>query len=296
MTVFADCYGPPDIAQVRADGFGGLVRYTSHQAGKCITVTEAQQERAAGLELLLVFEDSATNALGGYPQGTTDARFANSVADSVGYPAGCPIFYAVDFPATPNQIPTVEDYFAGVLAVRARPSGVYGGITTVNTVMAAGLATYAWQTLAWSNGEISGRAVLYQSAVGQVFDTDEQLGFVPAWGATPQPAPRPRSHPAMPQLVRPIIAIVARPQNDGYWQVAQDGGVFAFGEAPGFPDNPVPGTLAPGHLIVDAFATPTGKGLTLTGSDGGVFNLGDSIFHGSIPEDHIAPSAQPISA
>jgi len=37
--------------------------------------------------------------------------------------------------------------------------------------------------------------------------------------------------------------------------------------------------------IVAAFGTPTGKGYTLVGADGGVFCYGDAEFHGSVPED-----------
>ena len=33
-------------------------------------------------------------------------------------------------------------------------------------------------------------------------------------------------------LVAPIAGIVPTPSNDGYWLVAVDGGVFAYGDAP----------------------------------------------------------------
>lgn len=294
MTLFADSYAMPDLAVLRADGYGGVVRYATH-GPNCITVAEAQTERAAGFEVLLVFEDLATNALGGYTQGETDARFANSVADSIGYPAGCPIFYAVDFDAQSGQLAVIEDYFAGVLSVRARPSGPYGSVTVVNAVMQAGLGTYAWQTLAWSGGQVTNRAVLYQSTPGTAWDTDEQLGFIPAWGAAPTTPPSPPKGPSVAQLARPIIAIVGRPQNDGYWIVAQDGGVFNFGAAPDL-GSEAKLELQPGHLVVDAKCTATGEGLWLAASDGeGVYCLGDATFHGNL-SGLVTPSSQPIEA
>lgn len=100
---------------------------------------------------------------------------------------------------------------------------------------------------------------------------------------------------AMAQLARPIIAIVMRPQNDGYWLIGQDGGVFAFGAAPALTD-PVSGKLASGHLITDAVCTPSGAGLILVGADGGTFALGDAVPHGSIPGLNIGPASVGLSA
>lgn len=99
-------------------------------------------------------------------------------------------------------------------------------------------------------------------------------------------------------LARPICAVVAHPSGKGYWTVAQDGGVFAFGEAPPLgAHDPVPGAnLKPGHLVVDAAATPTGNGLWLTASDGAIFALGDAGYLGSIPGLHVLPSSQGLSA
>jgi hypothetical protein len=34
------------------------------------------------------------------------------------------------------------------------------------------------------------------------------------------------------RLNRPIVGMAARPQDDGYWMTASDGGIFAFGHAP----------------------------------------------------------------
>jgi hypothetical protein len=64
----------------------------------------------------------------------------------------------------------------------------------------------------------------------------------------------------------------------GYWFVAADGGIFAFGDA-GFHGST--GSLRLNQPIVGMAATPTGKGYWLVARDGGIFAFGDAGFHGS---------------
>ena len=69
------------------------------------------------------------------------------------------------------------------------------------------------------------------------------------------------------------------PTDTGYWLVAGDGGVFAFGGAP------FEGSLGGASLdapIVGMAATPSGHGYWLVASDGGVFAFGDATFAGSL--------------
>ena len=115
--------------------------------------------------------------------------------------------------------------------------------------------------------------------------------------------------------------MAATPDGKGYWLVAADGGIFAFGDAGfygstgGMPlDRPdrghgrhprrqglLVGRLRRRHLrlrrcwllrirpggtplnqpIVGMAATPDGKGYWLVASDGGIFALGDAGFFGS---------------
>jgi len=66
---------------------------------------------------------------------------------------------------------------------------------------------------------------------------------------------------------------------NGYWEVAADGGVFAFGDA-GFS-----GSMGGQHLnapIVAIAATPDGGGYWEVAADGGVFAFGDAGFFGSM--------------
>jgi hypothetical protein len=64
----------------------------------------------------------------------------------------------------------------------------------------------------------------------------------------------------------------------GYWMVASDGGVFAFGDAQ-FAGSA--GNLNLSKPIVAMTPTPSGLGYWMVASDGGLFNYGDAPFLGS---------------
>ena len=76
----------------------------------------------------------------------------------------------------------------------------------------------------------------------------------------------------------------------GYWTVASDGGIFAFGDAEFFGST---GAVSLNKPIVGMAATPTGNGYWLTASDGGIFAFGDATFHGSTGD---IPLNKPIVA
>ncbi len=65
---------------------------------------------------------------------------------------------------------------------------------------------------------------------------------------------------------------------EGYWLVASDGGIFAFGDA-GFYGST--GSIRLNQPIVGMARTPSGQGYWLVASDGGIFAYGDAAFYGS---------------
>ena len=70
---------------------------------------------------------------------------------------------------------------------------------------------------------------------------------------------------------------VASSPAGGYWLVAADGGIFAFGA-------PFLGSMGGRPLaggVVGMSPTPDGGGYWLVGSDGGIFNFGDAAFSGA---------------
>jgi hypothetical protein len=92
-------------------------------------------------------------------------------------------------------------------------------------------------------------------------------------------------------LQRPVVGITPTVDDGGYWLVASDGGLFAFGDA-GF-YNSIPGLgLAPAGSsnpkrlnapIVGMVPSNDGGGYFMVAADGGVFAFGDAKFEGSCP-------------
>jgi hypothetical protein len=79
-------------------------------------------------------------------------------------------------------------------------------------------------------------------------------------------------------LRAPVVGMDSTPTGKGYWMVASDGGVFAFGDAI------YRGSMGGRHLnkpVVDLARTPTGKGYWLVATDGGIFSFGDAQYRGS---------------
>ena len=80
-------------------------------------------------------------------------------------------------------------------------------------------------------------------------------------------------------LNQPIVGIASTPDGGGYWLVAKDGGVFAFGDAHFFGST---GGMYLNQPIVGIASTPDGGGYWLVAKDGGVFAFGDAHFFGSM--------------
>ncbi len=80
-------------------------------------------------------------------------------------------------------------------------------------------------------------------------------------------------------LNQPIVGMASTPDGGGYWLVAADGGIFAFGDA-GFYGSM--GGKPLNQPIVGMAATPDGKGYWEVAADGGLFAFGDAAFHGSM--------------
>lgn len=86
--------------------------------------------------------------------------------------------------------------------------------------------------------------------------------------------------PMPPTLNADIVCSVPTLTGKGYWDIASDGGIFAFGDAVPM-IGPVSTVLR--RPIVSAFVTVTGRGLMLTAGDGGKFPVGDAASYGSLP-------------
>ena len=84
--------------------------------------------------------------------------------------------------------------------------------------------------------------------------------------------------PARAALNAPAVGLAATPSGQGYWIVARDGGVFAFGDAR---FHGSAGALRLNAAVLALAPTAGGNGYWLAAADGGIFTYGDAVFHGS---------------
>jgi hypothetical protein len=191
----------PSLGHLKSEGYGFVARYLSYDTtGKSLSAGEARAIEAAGMDVVVVWEESGTDALSGYAAGASDARAADAQARADGMPGGRPIYFACDFDAQPSQFGAIDAYFDGVASVIGRGrTGVYGGFGLVEHLFNASKVAWAWQTYAWSGGNWDSRAQLRQiqnGVEGGSCDKDEAVAAdFGQWGPSapeaPPPAPKP---------------------------------------------------------------------------------------------------------
>jgi hypothetical protein len=108
-------------------------------------------------------------------------------------------------------------------------------------------------------------------------------GSIPGLGISPAGSGAPRA------LNAPIVGMVPSADGHGYFMVASDGGVFAFGDAQFAGSCPgIGGCNAPAVAVMpDA----TGRGYWLVTKTGTVYNFGDASNLGSLP-----PQSSPVTS
>ena len=274
-------FARPAPSTTRAQGYTFVVRYLSHTPAKTIDAAEAHAVTAAGLDIVMNWEDSAQAALGGYAQGAADAQAAAAQAASIGAPAGRPIYFSIDFDASAAQQGALDAYFDGVASVIGRDAtGAYGGYSQLQRLFNAGKITWGWQTYAWSYGAWEPRAQLRQIENGIAAGSEDLDQSVAddfgQWGPN---APGPT-------LSSPIgfLGVTSTADGGGYWVVKSDGGVFSYGNAPFFGSAANLGLAKPPIAIA---ATSDARGYYLAAQDGGVFSFGDAGFDGSMGGKHL---------
>jgi len=92
------------------------------------------------------------------------------------------------------------------------------------------------------------------------------------------------SVPGPAHLNQPIVGMAPTGDGRGYWNVASDGGLFAFGDA-GFYGSM--GGRPLNRPIVGMASTSDGRGYWEVASDGGLFAFGDAGFYGSTGSLHL---------
>lgn len=179
-------FARPSPSSLTSMGYKFVCRYLSGDpsGGKDLTSSEQSSLEAGGIDIVLNWETTGTDAMNGYNAGVSDATSAKSEAESLGQPTNRPIYFSIDFDAQSGDAASINAYFQGVASViGVARTGVYGGYYIVKELFDAGLVHWGWQTYAWSNGAWDSRAQLRQVQNGVdngQLDADEAT--VPDYG------------------------------------------------------------------------------------------------------------------
>lgn len=196
-------FARPSVSGMWSAGYRFVSRYLSWLPNnKVINASELRALRAQGFTVFLNWEFTAKDALGGASAGKSHATEAVRQAKALGYPAGCTIYFSVDFDQQAGQVSACHAYLSAATAVlhaSGYRSGVYGGYNAVKRALDAKVVDDAWQAYAWSGGRWDSRAALRQvkngvSVGGGDCDLNERWGVAYGYGSgvsAPVPAPAP---------------------------------------------------------------------------------------------------------
>ncbi|OBI26138.1 twin-arginine translocation pathway [Mycobacterium sp. E1386] len=184
--------------QIRAAGYAGVINYVSlsrpgsSMGAKPITRPYAEQLTAAGLMIVSNYQygkpggTAPSDFRRGFEGGVADARTAWGLHTAAGGGQSAPIFFSVDEDIdhdTWNNL--AVKWFRGINSVLGvQRTGVYGGLDVCRWAAADGVIgnsrtpghRWAWQTKAWSHGQVDPAAVLYQRVVSTAANPGPRVG------------------------------------------------------------------------------------------------------------------------
>jgi Rv2525c-like, glycoside hydrolase-like domain len=151
-----------------------------------LTRADIDAHHAAGIDVGLLAEWGEQRMLGGRTAGVVDGQRAGRALSALGAPNGVTVFFCADWDVQRIQLPVVEAYLNGVISVFALPdTGLYGGLSVIQHMQAAGLAAHFYQTYAWSYGIWAAGLALQQYSNGQSIggqEVDFDRAMVAEWG------------------------------------------------------------------------------------------------------------------
>lgn len=193
----------PTVAQLKAAGVTIVIRYLSFLPnGKVIGPGELAELKAAGIDVVFVWEVSETSWMSGHPGGQTHGREARRQLHALGVPDSIPVLVAFDYNVEPFQLPTAREYQRG-FKQWAGVVGVYGTGLVIDDFFSLGIASYAMQTNArgWNgNREDNAHAGLiqhYAASIPGLVPVEYDVNTVTKHdvGQYPQPTPQPVHDP-----------------------------------------------------------------------------------------------------
>lgn len=159
--------------------FVGRYYASAAEAAKVLTIAEARALSAAGLQVVVVWEDGYPTQAGYFTQarGLSDGQAALAQGLALGQPRAAPIYFAVDYDAAASDVAgPITAYFQGIQAAfaeagggQAFPVGVYGCGAVCAAMLQAGLASFAWlaESSGWNGSSTFGAWNIKQSLAQQ---------------------------------------------------------------------------------------------------------------------------------
>ncbi|WP_410715787.1 glycoside hydrolase domain-containing protein [Brevibacillus sp. SIMBA_040] len=144
-----------------------------------------------------MFQRGTNDVAGGADNGQRDGAAVFQEAKLIGQPEGTAIYFAVDYDAQPKDYGAIEAYLrAAAKEVPGYLVGVYGSFAIVEEMAKRGACQRFWQTYAWSKGQLSKAANLYQfnnsqTLAGHAVDFNESYSSGGWWGTNPQQVDKP---------------------------------------------------------------------------------------------------------
>lgn len=201
MAEGVDYQSRPGGAALKAAGKSFAIRYLYYPGATKPTLTAAEKTDLLnhGISIGLVMEVYGDDCYRGYGWGQQLGIWAKSAANALGL-GTLPVYFAVDRDVNvgqrtwdANRSAAVRDFLNGAASVVGHARmGVYGGFYVVEWALSNGLATYAWQTYAWSAGKVSSRAhVLQYDNIGNTINgvsVDLDRSLKADFGQYPRPS------------------------------------------------------------------------------------------------------------
>jgi hypothetical protein len=154
----------PKLSDLSAAGKTFVCRYLAPLPNtKVISVSELHTLQDHGFGVVFNWEAAAGDMLSGYAKGKTHAKLALAQITALGVPRDIPVYFSCDRDITTSaQMEVVTDYLKGCAEILGKQRvGVYGEYAVIEALVPK-YAQWGWQTYAWSNGKLSGKAHLYQ--------------------------------------------------------------------------------------------------------------------------------------
>lgn len=220
-----DCAVPLTADKAKAMAAAGMkfvCRYLvpSSMAWKRLTRVEAELITATGMKIISVFQRGKNDAAGGAANGSRDGKAAFQEAKLIQQPEGTAIYFAVDYDAQPADYGAIEAYLRA--AAKELPGylvGVYGSYAVVEEMARRGACQRFWQTYAWSKGQLSKAANLYQYKNGQTLaghtvDFNDGLGNEGWWDTNTQQVDKPVDRESAEEVIAILGAVYMAADND----------------------------------------------------------------------------------